>query len=132
MSNYINMPKRLTKDNYQDDCFRLQDTVRRKLDFGSVGYCQGNYNDDLWNKVKQIEDIEEELGCPIDIIFRALKNGVYIKLCFENEPKLYSIMLEDMEEFTFDYIDHNGQEEVGSRSFKEYGKTWALTKEELI
>ena len=59
--------KRITNENYQEDLFELQKTRKVKVDKHiEIGYSQANYNDDLWSKVKAIEDIEEEIG--IDLI----------------------------------------------------------------
>jgi len=78
------------------------------------------------NKLGQLEDIEEEIGIDLVTFFKALK-GIYIKpnniyvgspyLCFaENENREL--------EFQFKV--------VGTwYKVKDYGKTWALTKEEL-
>lgn len=48
-------------------------------------YCieKGNYgrisSDMIYNKLGELEDIEQELGCPLDVVFRALKDGIYIE-----------------------------------------------------
>ena len=31
------------------------------------------------NKLGELEDLEEELGCPLEVAFKALKNGFYDK-----------------------------------------------------
>ena len=31
----------------------------------------------LVDKLGQLEDIEEELGCPLDVVFTAMKDGIY-------------------------------------------------------
>lgn len=36
--------------------------------------------DDTWELVQELgrlEDIEDELGCPLDVVFKALKDGIY-------------------------------------------------------
>ena len=42
-----------------------------------------SYLDDAWKeqrtKLGQLEDIEEELGIDLFVLFRALKNGIYVK-----------------------------------------------------
>lgn len=78
------------------------------------------------DKLGQLEDIEEELEIDLVTLFKALK-GIYIKpnniyvgspyLCFaENENREL--------EFQFKIVDT-------WYKVKDYGKTWALTKEEL-
>ena len=83
-----------------------------------------NYNksdtktvEELLNKLGQLEDIEDELGIDLIILFKMIRDGFYIKtsddiLFFKNEDKYE--MLKKYKDFTNDY-----------------GKTWALTKEEL-
>lgn len=49
-----------------------------------------NYHDDVFIKLGQLEDLEDELGCSILDVFKALKEG--IKINFEGQlipPKLY-------------------------------------------
>ena len=78
-------------------------------------------------KLGQLEDIEQELGIDLKVLFKALE-GIYIKpdniyvgspyLCFaENEIRKLEL-----------------QFKVADTWFKvkDYGKTWALTKEELL
>ena len=35
------------------------------------------------NKLGKLEDLEEQLGCPLNVVFKALANGIYV----ENVPK---------------------------------------------
>ena len=73
------------------------------------------------------EDIEEELGIDLITLFKVLKNGFYRYrptainnvICFIAKPKV------NMEQKCFTYGSY------GKSYFKDYGKTWALTKEEL-
>lgn len=78
--------------------------------------------DDCLNKLGQLEDIEEELGIKIIVLYKALKYGFY-----------YKDFLNDIE-----YIDGHSIRIANAKKLKElkndllnYGKTWALTKEEL-
>lgn len=83
-------------------------------------------------KLGQLEDIEEELGIDLITLFKALKNGIWWKgitsfntsgIFFEENPQL-DIENKLLIKITFmknqDYV-----------YLKDYGKTWALTKEEL-
>ena len=83
-------------------------------------------------KLGQLEDIEEELGIDLITLIKALKNGIWWKgitsfntsgIFFEENPQLY-IKNKLLIKITFmknqDYV-----------YLKDYGKTWALTKEEL-
>ncbi len=54
--------KRLTKDNYTDDLFEKQKELIKIDEYHEIHYSQANYNEDLWNAVKEKEDLQEELG----------------------------------------------------------------------
>ena len=86
--------------------------------------------DDADEKLCQLEDIEEELGIDLITLFKALKNGFYYKhylkgdIVFDdgtyNRISLYDNGINiDLDEGWFYFM------------YKDYGKTWALTKEEL-
>lgn len=80
------------------------------------------------NKLGQLEDIEDELGVDLEIFLKALENGFYRYrptainnvICFIAKPKV------NMKQKCFTYGSY------GKSYFKDYGKTWALTKEELV
>ena len=78
-------------------------------------------------KLCQLEDIEEELGIDLITLFKALKNGVY----FENDKKHHIVALDlgSSSNYRLSYEIIDGLFE--SVYAKDYGKTWALTKEEL-
>lgn len=76
----------------------------------------------LYEKLARYEDIEEELGIDLITLFEALKYGIYKK--GRNNLKgliLYSKM--PMLSFYHKTID--------AELIEDYGKTWALTREEL-
>ena len=85
-----------------------------------------NYVFELEQKLGQLEDIEEELGIDLTTLFKALKDGAYFKdffggekykpatRCIHNVLGGYAFVIEPKAFY-----------------FKDYGKTWALTKEEL-
>lgn len=77
------------------------------------------------DKLGQLEDLEEELGTDFLILAKAKKNGIYRKMAdgIEFYPR-YVLSV---------YIDHVMVNTSGKQLFLfEYGKTWALTKEELL
>ncbi len=42
-------------------------------------YCSQNGDFyDLYNKLGKLEDLEEQIGCSLEILFRALKEGIYV------------------------------------------------------
>ena len=92
-------------------------------------------------KLKHYEDIEEELGCPLEVvfkIFKAFKDGqVIVKhIVGLKNPKTF-LEAHKIAELLFDgknyglWIYDNGYGDQFYVYTKDYGKTWALTKEEL-
>ena len=96
------------------------------------------------NKLSQLEDIEKELGIDLITLFKGLREtGIWVKR--DNEiihieplyikvemdcvrPLIGSITLKELYFEDLDYImDTTGYEWY----VEDYGKTWALTKEEL-
>ena len=77
------------------------------------------------------EYIKEKLGIELDILFKAMdQEDVYVKLPNGKIDKC-SFIVEKFREnvFGFTYPIH---EDWICYYLKDYGKTWALTKEELI
>lgn len=96
--------------------------------------------DGLLLYAKQIKDIEEELGFDLIKLFKAFKNGAWFKNpYYKNEINFienYSFSI-DFDNQRFDirmvYFVKPYDYKTGGALFffKDYGKTWALTKEEL-
>ena len=105
---------------------------------------KGKYYD-LVHKLGQLEDIEEENGLDLITLFKALKDGFYIKY----NDKIVHILPDKHITINFwyktinvfippkffidckkgaDYLSKTIDEEYW---FNDYGKTWALTREEL-
>ena len=107
--------KRLTYKN-----LKLYPTILSKKD--EKEYCQ------IYNKLGELEDVEEELGISLIVLFKALKQQkVYTK--YENIIDLCdNVEYMFLDDFIYFYWD-SGKHLVFE--IKEYGKTWALTKEEL-
>ena len=86
-------------------------------------------NNDITNKLSKLEDIEQELGIPLEVLFKALKDGIWCMtkedgIEFMYRPKLFYnqdsyYFREDI--FWFEAIIKT----------KDYGKTWSFVKEEL-
>ena len=86
------------------------------------------------NKIGQLEDIEEELGIDLITLFKAVKYGVYY---FTNGTQLtrdYVYLTDNYtsvgirEKLSYSFLTAFGRQIL---LFNEYGKSWALTKEEL-
>lgn len=82
-------------------------------------------------KMGQIEKLEQKLGIGLVALYKAVKNGFYVKGCEGKQyidyeyPRLESALFEHQElfyghEYHCDYV-----------KLSDYGKTWALTEEEL-
>ena len=85
-------------------------------------------------KLGKLEDIEQELGIPLEVLFKALKEGVWVKhLPIERKNITYYKVCElhyyKESVWVLWICDRNGDEFI--RVLKDYGKTWALTREEL-
>ena len=102
--------------------------LTKKYDDGSYGLEKVNCETEI--KLGQLEDIEEELGIDLITLFKALKNGIYIKKQSQTTYPLALLRTHYSNKTTRYYVFDNGKEK--EIKLKDYGKTWALTKEELI
>lgn len=116
----------------------------RKLDDSSENYKVRRYGREEWetlaqnaiNKLGRLEDIEEELGCPLEVVFKAYKETIVFKKidCITKE--------EHVLEGVKNKLIYNGKEFVLHTSFKnkkyyylhildlkDYQKTWWLKGE---
>lgn len=88
---------------------------------------------DCYNKLGRLENIEDELGVSLEVLFKALKNGIYrFYEEFEDEPPY--IRFADV---SIGYDEDNNTwvfecSNLDIYDLKDYGVTWALTREELI
>ena len=87
------------------------------------------------NKLGKLEDIEEELGIDLITLFNIdkqlnTKKEIWFKIEDEIEENLRfdSYYIIDLKHKAFVKIEY---EPLDYLYFKDYGKTWALTKEEL-
>jgi hypothetical protein len=84
----------------------------------------------MCNELIEYKNIEEELGIDLITLFKALKNGIYIyanggKYVDEGDCSFLSNIN------TINYSNKSFISFKWKYYFKDYGKTWALTKEEL-
>ena len=80
-------------------------------------------------RLEKLEDIEEKLGCPLEVMFKALKQMfVFHK---ENEKiELLGLHIKFNELYLYGFVEDTIQ--AVHLSLKDYGKTWTLTKEEWL
>ncbi len=81
--------------------------------------------------IKTVVDLQKEIGCPLDVLLKALKNGIWKEMYFREykEPVLrHYDVIADKDVFTFEYLRHDidGQDEIGEVRYKDYKKTWWL------
>lgn len=99
----------------------------------------------MFTKLSELEDIEEKVGISLIIIFKALKNGIWVK----REDKIEKIEIttnlrlvldcngstDKMSYWILDYQDitrgNDRIECIDNWFVDKYGVEWALTKEEL-
>ena len=96
-------------------------------------YGYDNVRNEIYNKLGKLEDIEEEIGCPLDVVFKALKNGIYFNFNRTSkeefiEPIDLSLKLSLGGFYCLYFEQWNDGYEVELAYYK---KTWCL-KEDLI
>ena len=88
----------------------------------------------IYLKLKSLEDIEEELGIELSVLFSALKNGAYY---FDNHGQLIHdyVCLSDnylsigvRDKLSYSFMTFYDRQIL---SFEDYGKTWSLDKKDL-
>lgn len=83
----------------------------------------------IYDKLGQLEDIEDELGIDLITLFKALQNGIWIKQ--KGQIKNLLFFYEDVNLYK-DYLYACPADIYEERvSTHQYGETWALDKEEL-
>ena len=82
----------------------------------------------IYDKLFDLEDIEEELGIDLITLFKAEKDGIWYN---SNGTFYFNYFDVSLAHRCFRrYVDYFRN--YMSFDFKDYGKTWALTKEELL
>lgn len=86
----------------------------------------------IFDKLGRLEDLEEELGIDLITLFIALKNGVYYRFDKRSEiTKMKKPMLRVIDDELCLIAPKWITTTWMNVKLKDYGKTWALTKEEL-
>ena len=84
----------------------------------------------IYNKLADLEDIEDELGINFITLLKALKNGFRTKGDYFGYTSRDALHLVDLKNKRF-YSPACSEGPEIKYLFEDYGKTWALTKEEL-
>lgn len=94
--------------------------------------------DECMNKLGQLEDIEEELGID-SIIYIRMTTGTKVFVKDKSYEQIFENGIMEQRQITYSYsFDHKCfcVNVYGTKTpiyyMKDYGKTWALTKEELL
>lgn len=93
---------------------------------GNTNISTSNKYSQITQKLGKLEDIEQELGIPLEVLFKALKDGIYIiDVC--------EIICLNYTEISLHYngVQWLWETPYGAKIFTHYKITWALTKEEL-
>ena len=109
---------RLTKKDY---CGYDVATRKKQRDYT----CEEIF--DVLQKLGQLEDIEDELGIDLITLFKAISNGIYVKTK-NGISKHYTIHFMRWQQTKKYCLYYRPYSHIW---FKDYGKTWTLTKEEL-
>ena len=122
------MKKMTTKERLTDNVYHTKENKERAC------YIQEPRLQAIYDKLFEIEDIEEELGVDLLTLLKALKDGVWVKYSPTIiEHKTWYVHLLDN---CIGWKENSGSlydnDRVENRPLKDYGKTWALTKEELL
>ena len=121
--------------------------MRYTYKIGNNDYCGAIVPNEHHNSIKpciiklgQLEDVEEELGIDLITLFKAMKTEVPLYYIDEDNNIIEFKCFCDEYSYHYKEIDLK-HEAIGVYTdvchlekhlyFKDYGKTWALTKEEL-
>jgi hypothetical protein len=89
----------------------------------------------MYDKLHDLEDIEEELGIDLFTFFKAMEKDIWIKwnnkIMFVRYDDKYPVFCEGILFCTVRNVCGKDHESY-CLSIDDYGKTWALTKEELL
>lgn len=89
------------------------------------------------NKIREIEEFEQEIGIDLTILFKALNNGFYHKGYDFGSPCVLYVDKDHVCLRVHPYFcicnlyEYDDYEICSDFELRDYGKTWALTKEEL-
>lgn len=88
--------------------------------------------EDCRTKLGKCEDLEEEIGCPVKVIYKALTDGVYTEVDTYGKDAGNGLRYFKEIYISINGIEllHNsmfkGIESIGIRQLKDYKKTWWL------
>ena len=113
--------------------------IRNLITGKEIKYISNESDQMCVDKLGTLENIEEELGIDLITLFKALRNGIWTnqEQCYGDEKqgkiRFFQVRLL-LEENAVGCIHNSmwkGKEVIRTLYFKDYGKTWALTRKEL-
>ena len=109
------------------DCYKHEDfifSLRNKL------ITENEINNSIYKKLKSLEDLEEEIGVDFITLVKMLKNDVYINDggIVDEIGNIYTAQVKSIEHWPVWGFTAGDNVEY---SFKDRGRTWALSKEEF-
>lgn len=105
----------------------------------SIRKCRQDFYVTIEDKLRRLEDIEEDIGCPIETLFKAMKQGLFYKE-YSGDIKEF---MPDGSQFIAPDLPNEGLLLLHVSAYEDciiiekgfalngYGTEWALTKEEL-
>ena len=89
---------------------------------------------DKLDKYKEYKNLEEQIGCSFDILFKALTDGVWVEvdpidISFENPETMYLEEFVSLEKKLDGTLCLNARDYVDELELKDYKKTWWLKKD---
>lgn len=95
--------------------------LTKKDQLGDYIFINGEetYPNEICNKLGKLEDLEEEIGCPLEVVFKATTNGI-----IDFEGKEHTVVLGGY----YLFVTEN-DELIRGIYLKNYQKTWWLKGE---
>lgn len=115
--------------------------LTKKLDNKYYERVDNVMNLEIVDKLGELEDVEEELGCPLEVVFKALKQGyIYSNNTFDKDGVLNDVELvyDDMESENQEFFLRGGDKIYDGEKYnytytwcnlKEYKETWWLKED---
>ena len=109
------------------DCYKHEDFV---FSFRNKLITENEINNSIYKKLKSLEDIEEEIGVDFITLVKMLKDDIYINDggIVDEIGNIYKEQVKSIEHWPVWGFTAGDNVEY---SFKDRGRTWALSKEEF-
>ena len=120
---------RLTRGNEKHNNEFISYVADSSLYPEMMGYEQTQAEMDAINKLGRLEDLEEELGIDLITLFKALKDGIIV---VDDNYECRGLSKYRGQEIDLNiFLKRLEIKFVGCWVLSDYGKTWALSKNEL-